>query len=534
MYRIVFFKIPFMRGGYRVPACPFGDKPITHMAAYKVAEVVTDLAFAETQREIIVDGATAVAADDGKANYVYIAQTTNSTVGVYKDDVRGAYYWMDDLQFVGVQDGSDTPAAVVTISPDVWLTDFFSSQPIVQGRLAQSTVAIENTPRTALQAPYYDAEFLQQFDALTPGAGLYIVASMTTERGEIETFVAHAVGILDAEEIVRHFGSAAKLETRRDGAAAGSYNVTCVKIYMLPGDFLTSSDGQLLYAPDDGVNGEWHIISAQGYDLTVGKFIEGANIPGKGLVRVRNIKSPSAAASVVLYNINCKSWLVTPARFVEISPRGGIKNPSGSTPTLCAFFIAGARAGDDGIKIYLQVGDEFIDVSDDFIVDFAVNDEAVKNAQHKQLVALQTVAGAIGAIGGAVGGFSSGNYFGGVQSIVGGVENLANLGAVKNKVAQMRGNGDVFSFYSFAHTLALIVSTGIPVNNGEISAVEAEYGWQYDNAPYMDFNAGGMASDAYYRFADVAVSNMTGGQGAQREVANALVSGVRLVDISKL
>ena len=531
MYRIVFFNIPFMRGGYRVPACPFGDKPITHMAAYKVAEVVTDLAFAETQREIIVDGDTATAADDGMANYVYIAQTNNSTIGNYTNDVRPAYYWVDDLQFVGVA-GNDTPAAVVTISPDVWLTDFFSSRPIVQGRLAQSTLEITSTPRTALQAPYYEVEFLQQFDALTPGAGLYIVASMTTERGEIETFVAHAAGILSAEEIVRYFGSAAKLEKRRDGTKSLSYNVTCVRIYMLPDDFLTSTDGQLLYAPDDGVNGEWHIISAQDHDLTVGKFIEGSNIHGTGLVRVRNIKSPSAAASIVLYNINCKSWLVTPARFVEISPRVGVKKPSGSAPALCAFFIAGARTGDDGIKIYLQVGDEFIDVSDDFIVDFAVNDEAVKNAQHKQLVALQTVAGALGAIGGAVGGFSSGNYFGGVQSIVGGVENLANLGAVRNKVAQMRGNGDVFSFYSFVHTLVLLVSTGTPVNNGEIGAVEAEYGWQYDNAPYMDFNAGGMALDAYYRFADVAVSNMTGGQGAQQEVANALAAGVRFVDIS--
>ena len=91
MYRIVFFKIPFMRGGYRVPVCPVINAPITYMGAWKVAEVVTDLAFAETQREIIVDGDTATAADDGMANYVYIAQTTNSTVGVYTDDVRGAY-----------------------------------------------------------------------------------------------------------------------------------------------------------------------------------------------------------------------------------------------------------------------------------------------------------------------------------------------------------------------------------------------------------------------------------------------------------
>lgn len=528
MYRFVFFKIPFMRGGYRVPACPFGDKPITHMSTYKIAEVVMDLAFAETQREIVVNGGMAVSIDNGGANYVYIAQTNTTAIGVYTNDQRPAYYWVDDLQFVGVSDG--TPAAIVTISPDVWLTDFFPNTPTIRGRLAQSTLEITNTPRTALQTPYYYDEFLLQFDALTPGKGLYIVASMTTERGEIETFVAPAIGILDAEEIVRHLGAATKLETRGDGEPSDSYNVTCVRIYMLPGDFLTSTEGDSLYAPNDGVNGEWHIISAQGYDLTVGKFIYGRDMQGTGLVRVRNIKSPSASASTFLYNINCKSWIVTPARFVEISPRAGMKNPSGSAPTLCAFFIAGARVGDDGVKIYLQVDDEFIDVSDDFIVDFAVNDEAVKNAQHKQLVALQTVAGAIGAIGGAVGGFSSGNYFGGVQSIVGGVEGIANLAAVKHKVAQMRGNGDVFSFYNFARTLLLIVSTGTPINNAEIASVENEFGWQYDNAPLKTYNAN-IPMDNYYRFSDVVVENVTGGTAAAAEIATAFATGVRLVSL---
>ena len=49
MYRFVFFKIPFMRGGYRVPACTPLAKPILFMSKFRVAEAVTDLAFAETQ-----------------------------------------------------------------------------------------------------------------------------------------------------------------------------------------------------------------------------------------------------------------------------------------------------------------------------------------------------------------------------------------------------------------------------------------------------------------------------------------------------
>ena len=522
MYRIVFFKIPFMRGGYRVPACPFGDKPIMHMAPYKVAEVVTDLAFAETQREIIVDGATAVAADDGMANYVYIAQTTNSAVGVYTDDVRGAYYWLDDLQFVGVA-GNDTPAAVVTISPDVWLTDFFSSHPIVQGRLAQSTVLFGESPRTPLVAPVFDQRYNYQDDALT-STGFWVVGTFTDARGGIQAYAIDASNMSTAKQWAQTMGGAAKITITVPSAPAQEIEITCARVYIVPADFATTTDGDSLINTSTATG--YEIESANGVMIDVYPF---AVLAGVGLKRVYDVPLPVAGA---FRELNSKSWICTPARFVELSEMRGISWEN-STPLAASFYISASSGGDDGIKIYMQVGTEFIDVSDDFMADFAVNAQSVQQSQQKQLVALQAITGVIGAAGGVAGGVASGNYFGAVQSVAGGVESLASLGAARRTPAQMRGNGGVAAFYGFTNTLVLLFGMGTPVNSAEISASENEYGWQYDNAPFKTY-MGNMPLGGYYRFSEVTVCNMTGGQGAQQEVATALTAGVRLVDISKL
>src|SRR5699024_6303001 len=110
----------------------------------------------------------------------------------YTNDRRPAYYWVEDLQFVGVSDG--TPAAIVTISPDVWLTDFFPNMPTVRGRLAQSTKLMAGDPRTPIVAPVYDTSQLLQYDALVGNnaAGFYVVGVFSTERGTITQYIMFA------------------------------------------------------------------------------------------------------------------------------------------------------------------------------------------------------------------------------------------------------------------------------------------------------------------------------------------------------
>lgn len=531
MYRIVFFKIPFMRGGYRVPVCPVINKPITYMSSWKVAEVVTDLAFAETQREIIVDGETAVAADNGMANYVYIAQTTNSAVGVYTDDVRGAYYWMDDLQFVGVQDSSDTPAAVVTISPDVWLTDFCSGYTSVHGRLAQSSLLLSDEPRTPLVAPVYDVSQVKQYDTLMGSQSFFIVGVFALADGAIYTLSARVMGLGSVDAVMRAFGGVATITAYNVDAKVFESAASCVRMYMLPIDFAETVDGVSLVAdsPTD-IRYEVHAADETVRDVTARGFVLGTDLGGGGLRRVKNVSAPTS--STTFNDVNSKAWIATPARFVALDATRGIENNAGATPTLAAFYLSATTIGDDSMQIYMQVGEEFIDVSTDFLVDFAVNEKAVQQAQQKQLVALQAITSVIGAAGGVAGGIASGNYFGAVQAVAGGAETFASLAAAKRTPAQLRGSGGAMAFYAMTNTLVMIVSCETAVNSARIAETEAEYGWQYDNAPYYDDV---LEYDKYYRFADVVIEgDMTGGQGALQEVANALVTGVRLVDISRL
>lgn len=533
MYRIVFFKIPFMRGGYRVPVCPVINAPITYMGAWKVAEVVTDLAFAETQREIIVDGATAVAADDGKANYVYIAQTTNSTVGVYTDDERGAYYWMDDLQFVGVQDGSETPAAVVTISPDVWLTDFCSGYTSVHGRLAQSSLLLAGEPRTPLVAPVYDVSQMSMYYALTLSNAFMVIGVFSLANGTIYTVATKNQSLGEAENVIQTFGGAATLEAWKDGSTRiFEEAASCARIYILPNEFSTTVDGDDILEDNPATDIQYRVKSAgeQGTTVTAYGFMLGDTLTQVGLRRVKNVTAPTNAPN--FNSVNGKAWLATPARFVSLDAMRGITDNAGAPLTLAAFFIAAITIGDDSIQIYLQVGDEIIDVSNDFLVDFAVNEKSVQQAQQKQLVALQAITGVVGAAGGVAGGIASGNYFGAVQAIAGGAETLASLGAAKRTPAQIRGNGAAMAFLGMTSQLVWLISFEATLNSQRIADAEAEFGWQYDNAPYYDDV---LEYDKYYRFSDVVIyGDMTGGQGAQQEVANALVSGVRLVDISRL
>ena len=502
------------------------------MAAYKVTEVVTDLAFAETQREIIVDGDTAIAIDNGAANYVYIAQTDSETIGVYTNDRRPAYYWVDDLQFVGVSDG--TPAAIVTILPDVWLTDFFPNMPTVRGRLAQSTKLMAGEPRTPLVAPVYDTAQLLQYDALVPNgtAGFYTIGVFSTERGSIVQYIMFGSTFADVKNNIFMLSSAVSSISYLDGKPGITTNISCIRVYVLPGEFLTTTDGTPLV--DTGAGSRWATKIKTAYgdeEHTVWSFIDGTDLDGVGLRRVKNVNTPSAAAGLVLNDINCRSWIVTPGRFVELSAQRGIKTPSGRDPALAAFFLSANGSGDDGIKIYLQVGEEFIDVSDDFVADIAPNETAVQQAQQKQLIALQAITGVIGAAGGVAGGVASGNYFGAVQAAAGGIETIAGISAERRRPPQMKSNGGVAAFYGFAKTLVLLISTGTPANSSLVADTEDEFGWKYDNAPFVKYEWPDIDLDNFYRFSDVVVENVTGGTATAMEIAEAFAVGVRLVSL---
>ena len=531
MYRIVFFKIPFMRGGYRVPVIRPGRNPLVFLLTnYKIAEVATELAFAETQREIVIDGTTAETVDAGKANYIYIAQCGNGAAS-YNDDVHPAYYWLDDLQFYGVQDGTGSAPAVVTISPDVWLTDFCSGQTTVRGRLAQSTVDISTMPRTPVIQPYYNIDNTIQIDALPArpvrGNNYWAVGIFAANNGSILTYAIPESSWALLRGWVNAMGEAAKItQTPRSGGSSITLNVECIKLYILPAAFVEYGVGISIFSRSSWVESTLETAGGVVYDdMYIPSYSAGA-----GFVKTFTINLGADSGNFLA--LNKKSWIVTPARFVELSAAKGMIDSAGNYLAPASVYVSIAGSGDDGIKLYLQTGEEFIDISDDYAADFPANTAAVQQAQQKQLIALQAITGVIGAVGGAAGGVASGNYFGAVQSIAGGVQSIAQIAAARKSPAQIRGNGGVASFFAMTQTLLLAVSLGNPINLTDFQNAENEYGWQYDDAPYYN---GALEYDNYYRFAEVEIDgDITGGQNAREEIANALIAGVRLVDISKL
>lgn len=529
MYRIVFFKIPFMRGGYRVPACPIGTSPITHMAKFKVSEIITNLAFSEEQREIVISGNSSNTIDTHMANYMYIAYTDTNTIGDYENDKRPAYYWVDDVQFVGSYGVEEqAPAAVVTISPDVWLTDYMSGSPSIRGRLVQTSDSYyQNESKTPLVNPIFDAGEISQFSPfdIYPD-NVFFVGVFAQNDGSIALYGTEMVDSGSVAAIAQLFGGAASIT--RTGLSEKTWQVSCVKLYALPYEFIRVIGTEITVINYDSIVYAYTLKTADGYTQAIYPVNTSLG-SGAGLKRVFDAKISNSEFT----NVNSRRYIATPARFVELSEINGISVSKQDPITVASFYIAAAPLGDDTVSIYMQISGEFYDVTNDFIVDFAANTAAIQQAQQKQIVALQAITGVIGAAGGVAGGIASGNYFGAVQAAAGGVETIASIGAARRTPAKITANGGALSFMYSVGSLVIIISMGEPRNKNEMENIESEFGWLLDNAPYF-FGTTQLPMDAYYRFSEVTVDGMTGGQGAAQEVANALVSGVRLVDISKL
>lgn len=526
MYRIVFFKIPFMRGGYRVPATPFGDKPIEHMGNYKVAEIVTDMAFSEQQRQIVLAHDTAVLVDNGAANFCYVAYTSTAATGNYENDSRPAYYWVDDIEFLGVPPAENEPAAIVTISPDVWLTDFFPNTPTIRGRLAQSTKGVKGEPQRPTAQYMWEVGSLKVSDALN-GISARVIGTFTSEDGAILCYASEeqtSAGTI--ETYVRIMSGAAKYKWTHDEVTQEN-NISCNRLYVVPSVFLSSGGISLIASTTES-----SIVGFNGVEISVYPIVGVGSILGDGLVHVYDIKGTQESAS-----INGKSWLFTPSRVLEVDYGKGVtitEDQGGTVVTrnqyAASVFIDIGSIGDDGLQILFQMGEEFIDVSDDFLADFAANDAAVRQSQRKELFALQNFVSIVGAAGGAIGGAASGNYFGAVQAIAGGLGQIAGQVADRRAPAQMKGSGGVLSALYSRQSFVLMVSADSYLNGESVADTLSEFGYIFNNEPCVSYSGNEISND-YYRFSVVDVSGMSGGNTAAEEVATAFSNGVKLVGL---
>lgn len=532
-----------MKGGTVVPALPSNKTAETALQPYKKYEVVTNLQFSETQSQLVLNGGEEIT--ESGANYMRVARTTSQTLNNYSSDSAPAFYWVDDMQLLGTTTLGD-PAVLVTFSPDVWLTDFFApeSTPTVFGRVAQTTiennVVLRERRESAMDPvqsrqggspaieiyPYADIDWQRQ--TWPQGKGYFCVAVYASENSQIFMFKTDGV-IQDPDKVaytVWKLGQVVKTKMKLgepvEGQVAQDVNLTLIKVYVLPTLFF-------LAIPTD---------DSEAITLQTG---------GNPTVAAHKVEMPPPLTEYAKYNIvgvpasgslsfNSKYWdnvnnvvyFCTPKRKIRIKDGLGDFNLSSGADLIAFFevFAAGSSYNSTSLIINLYINGEVYDVAGDFEADFAVNQEALAQSQNQELYAIRGITNAIGAIGGAVGGFSSGNFFGGVQSIAGGVNGVAERRAARRAPADIRTeSGTILNTITTYGSLWLewVVSQ----NALNMSSNASQYGYLLPNEPYMDLSEAQLLNQ-FVRFSEVDVIGVGGGQYSAQEIAQAFLRGVRL------
>lgn len=532
-----------MKGGTVVPALASNKTAERSLQVYKLSEVVTPLQFSETQAQIVINGGEEIAGTG--ANYMRVARTTSQTLNDYDNDSSPAFYWVDDMQILGATTLGE-PAVLITFSPDVWLTDFFAPEavPTVFGRVAQTTIENNVTLRERRESPIDPVQYWEtaagavqvypyadiSWDRPTwvQGVGYFCVAVYASENSQIFMFkgdevfqdpdkVAYGVWMLG--QVVK---TKMKLGEPTEGQVAQDVNLTPLKIYVLP---------TLFYGAIRTDDSEAITLQTSGNPTVAAHKVE-MPLP----INASNTYNVCAVTAIGSLKFNSKYWdsvgnvvyLCTPKRKILIKDGLGAFDLDSGANSIAYFevFAAGSSYNSTSLIINLYINGEVYDVAEDFEADFAVNQEALSQSQNQELYAIRGITNAIGAIGGAVGGFASGNFFGGVQAIAGGMNGVAERRAARRAPADIRTeNGSVLNTITTYGSLWLEwVQSQNALN---IGSNLSQYGCLLPNEPYMSLSENELLNE-FVRFSEVDVIDVGGGQSSAQEIAQAFLRGVRL------
>lgn len=522
-YRMTFYSIPYMRGGVDVPisAAPAGDIRLD-LEKYFISEIISDKQFSETQNQIVITDASGISL----ANYMRIARTTASEPQQnYNLDKDEAFFWVDDIQITGATRNSDgQPAAIVTIAPDPWLTDFCDASAKekirIRGRLKQSTkeqagerISPPVEPVTDFsKLNFADVSGTSGADALfdvvgvfTEATGGLIICASKTGKKRIEEDVSNP----NITDYVYYFSKVAFWRYSAQ-PKEGNIAANCVKLLVVPNSWI-----------------EW---SKQGTDITLttdsDRELDAVRISiksGFGLKLVESITAPTSFSPKFNY------FMITPTRVIRLENTPYVLDPA---YTSIANIYVGVPYGfsSDNIAIFLEVEGEILDITDDFQADFAINDQALKQAQQKENTTLSVMTGVIGGVGGIVGGVSSGNYFGAIQSALGGASALMAPTLARKTPAAQRGSGNVITAI-YGQGILAIASTYQLTNETQYDAALSRFGYIYPNKPYVELEGFNSARGNFFSFEEVDVSGITGGQASAAEIAADLIRGVNLKEL---
>lgn len=516
-FRFTFYKIPFMRGGVDVPIVATPGAQVSELEKYFVTEIISEKQFSETQNQIVLANAAAV----NNANYVRIARTTATQTQLNYDlDTDPAFFWVEDIQIICTTKDTDGPrSAIITISPDPWMTDFCdeSSAAQLRGRLKQSTKQQKGERISPPVEPityfsklnFTDVSGTADADSLFDVVGVFaeanggiaIFASKTGKK-RIEADTSNP----NITDYVYYFSKSAFWRYAVQ-PAEGNVAVNCIKLLVVPNDWI-----------------EW---AKQGNDVILTTDSE-RELNAVQISIESDFQLHFAASINILDDFSPKYnyFLITPSRIIRLENTPYVLDPQ---RTSVGHIYIGVPSGysSDGIAIFLDIEGEIIDITDDFLADFAINDQALKQAQQKENTTLSVMTGVIGGVGGVVGGVASGNYFGAIQSALGGASALMAPTVARKTPAAQKGSGNVITAI-YGQGILAIASTYQVTNGAQYDVSLSRYGYIYPNKPYIELNSYDDIKENFYAFEDVEVIGITGGQASAIEIATDLIRGVNL------
>lgn len=506
--RVSFYKIPFSRTGVTYPLPTIGGI-YADLESYKIGEIITEKPFNENQTRITTPAMTdALLA----CNYIRVGRVNpDAETPAGANDTNVSYFWCLDCYRLGTSNGEDgnTPGVFEIESDDV-MTEFFSSnESIIKGRITRtSDNDFENRgfpirKFCADDSITYSGGNLLKAHVLKDDTAT-VIASLTLNTGDMMLVACRDAYFYSKpyESGRRYLYDVINLMSNiygYGGDQGTAYNASVTNITIVPTSFIgVDAYSQNLYKVAYRLPG--------GGNSTFGVY--------RFLYRT-NRYTHTYELLKTNYNL---CYIQTPCSFYM----AGI--PDYNLTFSIEINIPPGGIGSDTITISLILKNEIIDITQDYSTAFAVNDEAVKKAQFKQVNAIGQISNIIGAVGGVVGGVASGNYFGAVQSLVAGTSGLAENAAIGKAPAQVKSSGDAYNTFETIRGLcAAYVTCDTETTNKTIE----KYGLPVETNPYVELPANTI-TESYYKFAECdAIGLSGGGQNAQATIETMFLRGVR-------
>ena len=459
---IYFLKMPFTRGGQRRPYLLTNINDIWDeygVHAYIKSGGFPEFQFTPESKRILVENID----DIVEANYVV---TVNSVV----TDSYNAY-WIDGITPLFTGSTTDTTPALVDITEDLTITEILNhGLPKIAGKVLQTTetlTGIYGGGKPPVQGIFNPGTYTRYVRHNTgPLAPYWAVGVYSTANFDLEMLVADYTTVADGEfaweERAQKLATLASI-TRNDK----DENVSLIALYAFPLSWIAP------YVGTGRTTGK----TVSGEAVTFSTFRVVGTTGGLG--------GDILAETLTTYipHVYDKVYYQTSGHFVEIKPE--INN--GEVKVTIPIYISIPCLGDfsSAIKVYAMVNGVQVDLSNDFKLDFVINETALQTAQSQVATGINVAANVIGAVGGVAGGIASGNYFGAVQSLVGGASGISDHLAQLAQPAQTQATQSAASAAINLYGGECIVFIK-PTNSAAIEAEIARVGLFYDRPPYID------------------------------------------------